>query len=129
MYAGHSAVLQFTPNKDMDLVFGLLAPSVEFVQIYESGLSQRVLGQPQIQVFGPVGNYPGTVTVGGETADVPQWQNGSFVANFPSSGVSGPDVVVSVRDHPSNVARLTEWQGGSFTYTDTWTGQGSDSGN
>ena len=125
--ASSGSVLKFTPNREMSSVFGLLAPSVAFVQIYESGLTNPVLGQPQLQIFGIFGNAEGSVTVGGQGASIPPdgtgWSPTEIVANFPSSGASGSDITVSVQGHPSNAARLTEWLG-RFTLKDRWTGNG-----
>jgi len=124
-----TALLNFTPNPDFNgvgtSVFGLLAPSIGTVAVIENGAyvipGQSALSFEPTSVFG---SDPGsvTVTVDGQSAGAAFGSLTLF--NFPTPGVgagSAGDVIVTVRNHHSNVARLTEWQG---TFTGNMPGPG-----
>jgi hypothetical protein len=122
VYQPENAVLQFTPNANLSSVFGLLSPSIGWAQIWESGLTNRVLGQPQLQIFGLFGSAAATLTVGGQQiSDFSPITAYEVLADFPSSAASGSDITVSVQGHPSNTVRLTEWLG-QFNVKNQWTG-------
>ena len=51
-------------------------------------------------------------------AKIESWSPSAIVVDLTLSGEgSAGDVQVTVRDHKSNVARLTEWRGNQFNYT------------
>jgi hypothetical protein len=100
--------------------FGLLAPSIGDIEVDERNQRLALFGSFGGTFGSPSGQYPGTLTVGGQTAEIVGWtSDGSLItANFPTPGVgpgSAGDVIVTVRGHQSNIARITEWQG-NFTY-------------
>lgn len=117
--------LNFTPGTGS---FAQLAPSISNMEVDE------IMGPSgQLTIHGSFGEDPrqsgsagdGIVTVGGPNspADIVSWNNDEIVVNLTSSGPgSSGDVQVTVRNHRSNVARLTEWQS---TFRGLWKGAGS----
>lgn len=120
------AVLKFTQNSSLDLarVFGLLAPSIDQVEVDEAG----TLTPPNnFFITGLFGSDLPTVTVGGDnpskgTTATTGGRELSSCADSepdivkcgdlsPSGDGSAGNVQVSVRGHNSNIAQLTYWQG------------------
>jgi hypothetical protein len=102
------------PN-DGPTQFGLLAPSIAFMDADPPGQPNK------LRIWGLLGNDQSqtTVTVGGQKLDNVSLNKGGgvLIADLPPSGPSSAgDVVVAARDHNSNVARVTKWQG-TFRYT------------
>jgi hypothetical protein len=122
-------VLLFTQNPDPTVnpgsSFGLLAPSIAYSLVWESGILPASLGQSQLQMFGNFGSEPSslTVTLGGVTVPFQLFPSTEMIVDDPQQATG--DVFVTVRGHKSNFARLTEWQA-QFTYTRTSQG-GSNS--
>jgi hypothetical protein len=109
-------LLKFTQNPGTS--FSLLAPSISNLTVDET------MGQGgQLTVNGIFGDDPrqttsGSVTVGGRDANIQSWNSNQIVVDLSlSGGGSAGDVVVTVRGHKGNVARLTEWRGNAFNYT------------
>jgi hypothetical protein len=117
-----AANLKFDANGS----FGLLAPSISNM------VANEIEGQNgQLFINGSFGADPrggsggGTngVTVGGQNANIVNWSPTLITVDLAESGAGAAgDVTVTVRDHKSNVARLTEWHGTPFTYTITGAG-------
>jgi hypothetical protein len=121
----------FTAEQD---VFGLLAPSIDQLQIDES--STFTSPPANFILTGLFGSEVGVVTVGGANPTDPtkstamtggralsacfaddQVDNRIDCGDLPPSGDgSAGNVQVSVRGHNSNIAQLTYWQG-PFTFT------------
>ncbi len=121
------ALLGFSINPTLtqiSQVFGLLAPSIDQVQVDESG----TFDPPNILLLtGLFGSDLATVTVGGDNPapGMTATTGGAELATClnekpdlitcgdlsPSGNGSGGNVQVSVRGHNSNIARLTYWQG------------------
>jgi len=106
--------LKFTPSAGSS--FGLLAPSISNMLVNEfSGQSG------QLTINGTFGQDPrpdGSVQVGGMDAPIESWTPKAIVVDLNITGPgSAGDVQVTVRQHKSNVARLTEWKGQQFLYT------------
>lgn len=94
--------------------FRLLAPSIAQMRVDEETGELIITG-----IFGddPGSSNDGKVTVNGQNIGYTVWQDNLIKCNLPVSGPgSSGDVIVSVRNHKSNVAQLTEWQG-QFIYT------------
>ena len=121
------AMLGFAPAGSSG--FGLLAPSISNMSVDETK------GQGQLTINGIFGQDPrnvaggaegdGVVTVGGPNSPVTivSWAPNQIIVNLTSSGPgSSGDVQVVVRQHKSNAARLTEWQG---TFQGVWAGHDS----
>ena len=112
------ASLQFThfpENSD----FRLLAPSIWFMQVDEYS--------KLITLQGEFGDDPGqnsrAVVIGGQSLNVLTWSNNQILADLPVAGPgSSGEVIVTVRQHKSNTAYLTEWEG---DFIHTVTGKGS----
>jgi len=109
-------LLTFTQNPGTS--FSLLAPSISNMTVDETK------GQGgQLTLNGIFGDDPrqstsGSVTVGGQDANIQSWNSNQIVVDLNlSGGGSAGDVVVTVRGHKSNIARLTEWRGNPFNYT------------
>lgn len=100
-----------TPNGQ----FGLLVPSIAYLAVNEARASLTIYG-----LFGsdPRPTGTGAVTVGGLPVEISSWSDpNTIVTLLPAPGrPSAGDVVVEVRQHTSNVARLTQWEG-TFRYT------------
>lgn len=128
----HDNVGRLSPIEFLDFVpgsgssFGLLAPSISNMAVQEYN------GQNgQLTLNGTFGQNPnnatnggspgdGVVTVGGPNspANIESWDTHQIVVDLNLSGAgSSGDVLVEVRGHKSNVARLTDWRGHQFTYT------------
>lgn len=117
--------LSFRPNtaSGQNSTFGMLAPSIEYV----------VTNEPLNQLFivGSFGTDPritgapsdASVTAGGVKVNIQSWDPNLIVTDLPQFGQAGSvgDIIVSARNHQSNAARLTEWQG-QFTYRATSSG-------
>jgi hypothetical protein len=124
------AVLQFTPPAPGAGDFQLLAPSIGAAQIIEPPGEQGVTA-PQLHLIGLFGPDPrpgggdASVTVDGTSRIIASWSadGTQIITDIPAfgSGSSG-DVVVTVRGHKSNVARITEWL---IQFNYTLTGQGT----
>lgn len=85
-----------------DMGFGQLAPSIYHLQPNEE--------LHQLSITGRFGGIQGTVTIGGTPVTVKTWAPAMIVTSLPDSGAGASgDVVVSVKGHPSNKARLTMW--------------------
>jgi hypothetical protein len=96
----YSSTLQFEINEGN---FGLLAPSIETENVDDES------NPPQLNIAGTFGSEMGTVSVGGaDLADV-AWTAHQIQATLPP--VLAGDVIVTVRGHKSNVARITQWVG------------------
>jgi hypothetical protein len=107
-----SSRLQFETNNEGN--FGLLAPSIETEVVDDES------NPPQLNIAGLFGSEQGTVSVdGSDLADV-AWTANQIQATLPP-GLAG-DVVVKVREHKSNAARITHWEG---DFTSTTIGIGS----
>jgi hypothetical protein len=123
-----NAVLQFTPNPDMDDVFGLLAPSIQTLYVDELNNQLHIGGIFGSDPRNSPGDPNGAVFVGyGASAPVPivNWQANAITTELPTAGESSAgDVFVMVGNHKSNVARLTEWIG-TFRTTAVGGGDGS----
>jgi hypothetical protein len=134
------AVLKFTPNPNLTSnadIFGLLAPSIEFMVVFESAVENLTLAG----LFGTDPGVGGAVTVGGTNppAGMTSTQGGVELPTciwhadlqtigcgdlHPSGSGSSGNVQVTVRGHNSNIARITEWNG-VFTYNMPAGGPGS----
>jgi hypothetical protein len=104
------AFLHFTqaPNSVVGGVFAALTPSIAATYPDES--------QDQLLLLGSFGSDMGTVSVGGVALAGCTWDSSFLKCPLPSSGDGAAgNVVVTVRNHISNVARLTEWRG-TFRY-------------
>lgn len=111
--AGTLAQLTFTQNPNLSSnIFSQLSPSIGPMFSLETGPGAQ--GQPVLNIFGSFGVDPGTdgfVTVGGIQTNVLQWLPDEVLVNLPTGGQGAAgDVVVAVRQHKSNPARMTEWQ-------------------
>jgi hypothetical protein len=124
-----AADLHFKPNAELvpATSFGILAPSISNMTVDETK------GQGQLTIEGIFGQDPrkggspndGVVTVGGPNSPVKivSWTPEEIIVNLTSSGPGGfGDVQVVVRQHKSNVARLTEWLA---TFQGVWAGNDS----
>jgi hypothetical protein len=124
---GSGALLDFTINPTLtqdSQVFGLLAPSIDQVEVDESGTFDP---PNNLLLTGIFGSDLATVTVGGDNPSpgTTATTGGAELATClnaepdlitcgdlsPSGNGSGGNVQVSVRGHNSNIARLTYWQG------------------
>jgi hypothetical protein len=124
--ADGAAQITFTANPFIPTSFGILAPSISNLTVDETK------GQGQLTIEGIFGQNPnsgqsngGVVTVGGPNSPVHivSWTPEKIIVDLTSSGPgSSGDVQVVVRQHKSNVARLTEWQG---TFQGVWAGNDS----
>jgi len=84
--------------------FALLMPSIAYMDVEEES--------DELFIYGMFGSEKGTVTIGGQNADVRNWEQELVVVHLADTGAgSAGDVVVKVRDHESNTAPLTEWRG------------------
>jgi hypothetical protein len=119
------SMLNFERNEGS---FALLAPSISNMTVDET---QGSAGQLTIHgIFGEdprkvPGGSPddGVVTVGDSKVQIVKWTSDPIIVNLTSSGPgSSGDVQVVVRQHKSNVARLTEWHG---TFQGVWAGNDS----
>jgi hypothetical protein len=107
-----NSVLTFTPNSQAQSTFGLLAPSIAFVDVDQRKNQLLITG-----IFGSDPGPSGKVTVGGQTLEIDDWQPDIiFCKNKSSADSPAGDVVVTVREHTSNPARLTDWRG-KFRFT------------
>jgi hypothetical protein len=88
--------------------FGLLAPSIRQLQVEEE--------VNQLLIYGLFGADPGplhrSVSIGGKSIPIVAWSGYVIATSLPPGAVG--DVIVSVNNHTSNVAQLTEWRA-SFT--------------
>ncbi|MFQ5401618.1 MAG: hypothetical protein ACE5E7_18725 [Anaerolineae bacterium] len=84
--------------------FALLMPSIAYMEVEEDS--------DELFILGMFGSEKGTVTIGGQSADVRNWEQELVVVHLADTGPgSAGDVVVKVRDHESNAVPLTEWRG------------------
>lgn len=84
----------------------LLAPSISYVAVHELESKLHIYG-----IFGSDPGADGTVTVDGVPLSQIEWKKNEIVGTIPVSGKGAAgDVIVKVRNHPSNVVQLTEWQ-------------------
>jgi hypothetical protein len=85
--------------------FGLLAPSIKYALINEVEDKAVLKG-----IFGKPAAAERKVTIGGQPADVIDWNEDEITCKLERSGSgSAGDVQVIVREHESNVRRITEW--------------------
>ena len=90
---------------------GLLAPTIEAMWVNE------LIGNLLIRGDFGTDTTDVKVTVGGASVPVVESSNNAVTAAIPTSGSgSAGDVIVTVKGHPSNARRLTEWRG-TFVYT------------
>jgi hypothetical protein len=94
-----TAVLAFTGN-------AILAPSIKNIDVDEAAKTLTFHGQ-----FGSAGD---TVAVGGQSLAIRSWANDTIVTSLPTGG---GDAVVTVNGRSSNPVQLTDWNGGTVTYT------------
>jgi hypothetical protein len=78
-------------------------------------------GEAVLTLYGIFGSDPGEeglVTINGQVVKVKQWAHDKIVVQLPPSQQpnGAGDVVVTVRDHPSNAVPLTLWHG-AFRYS------------
>jgi len=103
-----------------DATFGLLAPSIRRMWVYESP-NLSIFPIDLLFIAGLFGVDPGSaargVSIGGTDAPVMVWAPSMIVVNLPhtGSGAAG-DVVVRNGNRLSNTAQLTEWTV-PFTFT------------
>lgn len=95
--------------------FGVFAPSIEYVLVSESTDELHVVG-----LFGSPPAGQRKVLVGGVEAVVRVWESRKIICHLArSGGGSAGDVQVLVREHRSNVRRLTRWTlTGTYRYTE-----------
>jgi hypothetical protein len=106
----HDLFLQFTPGTAS---FGLLAPSIGNMAVDETKGNN---GQLTINgIFGGDADLTGKVEIGGKEANLESWDANKIVVNLDSD--SSGDVVVTNRNHKSNVARITDWRSDGFHYS------------
>ena len=103
-----------------DATFGLLAPSIRRMWVYESP-NLSLMPSDLLFITGLFGLDPGGadqssdsgargVTIGGTEVSVLLWTPTAIVVNLPHAGAGAAgDVVVRNGDRFSNVAQLTEW--------------------
>jgi hypothetical protein len=116
------ALLSFTPNSIAGLGdFALLAPTIYVEQVLEASLLGLPYPAGTLNIFGTFGTDPrpdpdSKVTVGGLDCPVQfaGWQPDQISCDIPPAAAG--DVVVTVRKHESNKARLTKWNG-TFRYS------------
>ena len=102
-----------------DTEFGVLAPSIQFLFSHPYDEELYLYG-----LFGKDPGNDGQVTVGGSQLAVKEWarddqtQLDKIVCTLPFEGAgSSGDVQVTVRDHKSNIRRLSLYKGDmKFTY-------------
>lgn len=111
------AFLLFFPDTPSADGFQTLAPSIWQMQSHEY--------ENQLEIIGNFGQNPGSrgaVMIDGILCPISSWTEGplgSIVCDLPKSGNgSAGDVIVTVDQHKSNAATLTEWEG---DFTDTVT--------
>jgi len=116
-----AALSFFQPDTKPPSKFGLLAPSIYFVSVDESKGELHVFG-----TFGSDARPNASVTVGGVQYQIKDWKQGQvaeLVIDLPPSGQgSAGDVFVTIRQHKSNVAQLTDW---NAQFLQTFDGPGS----
>jgi hypothetical protein len=107
-----AALVFITPDTPPPSQFGLLAPSIYFVAVDELNDELHILG-----TFGSDARPNASVTIGGVRHDtIKDWkkqgQLDELVIDLPRFGQgSAGDVLVTIRQHKSNVAQLTDWNG------------------
>jgi len=111
-----AATISFTPGAGDS---GMLAPSIQFVTLYEAPFYQT--DKTKMEIAGLFGNDPGAskrkVTIADTPVEVKNWAPDKVTCDIPNFGEgSVGDVVVAVNDHKSNKVPLTEWNI-KFTYT------------
>ena len=126
------ANLLITPLTTASNQFGLLAPSIQNVQV------GGTVSAPIFYVQGNFGSNPqktGTVTLypqgapaspgasGGTALKIISWQTGQIQCSVPPSG---GDIVVTVNGVASNPRRLTEWKG-TLNYSGSGPGSHTES--
>jgi hypothetical protein len=107
------AFVRFTTNPaQTQTSFGLLAPSIALAPVVDVGIGSYLPGT--LRIVGSFGSDPrpdpdSGVTVGGLDCPVQAdgWKPDEIVCDLPSDAAG--DVVVTVRRHASNKARLTKW--------------------
>jgi hypothetical protein len=140
---GYDAVtksfLVIEPNPKSQSEFTLLAPSISYMKMDEGednagNKAQLTIngifdsGQPSVMVGGSIDTSSRGIPVvtGGKDVDVVSWSPSQIVVTLPYSGLgSAGNVQVTVRDHVSNVAQLTEWRSQPDQVTFTLTGAGT----
>jgi hypothetical protein len=124
---GHgTAKFTFSTKSGSDC--GILAPSIEFITLYEAPFHDTA--KTKMELAGLFGDDPGdskrTVTVGGTKVDVTEWAADKVTCDIPNFGEgSVGDVVVEVASHRSNKVPISEWTI-PFTYTWHWYGSLTD---
>jgi hypothetical protein len=97
--------------------FGLLAPTIRNMTVDEQGKTLKIYGE-----FGDEPGSGGIVSVGGTVMNSRTWTPDEIDIKKLPDTASG-DVYVQVRNHKSNVARLTDWRGQIRYY---WNNDGSE---
>jgi len=127
---GHgTAKFTFSTSSGSDC--GILAPSIEFITLYEAPFYDTA--KTKMEIAGLFGDDPGeskrTVTVGGTKVDVTEWAADMVTCDIPNFGQgSVGDVIVEVAGHKSNKVPISEWTI-PFAYTRTWYGSLTDTFN
>ncbi len=95
--------------------FGLFAPSIEYVLVSESTDELHLIG-----LFGNPAADARKVLIGGSDAAVVSWEPRKIVCRLQRNGAgSAGDVQVIVREHRSNIRRITRWTlHGTFRQTE-----------
>jgi hypothetical protein len=84
----------------------ILAPSIAYVLVDEMESKLHLFG-----IFGTDPQSDGQVTVDGVAMKTDSWKKDEIVCPIPTTGKgSAGDIIVTVRDQPSNAVQLTEWQ-------------------
>jgi len=100
-----------------DDAFGLLAPSIRQMYVFES--YAREIAPDLLFIVGLFGRDQGSgrfdplrgVSIGGNDVPIFDWGPNLIAVELPHTGAgSSGEVVVRVRNHTSNVAQLTEWE-------------------
>jgi len=94
---------------------GQLVPTLHNALVYYPAQGSEHAGEWVLEIAGEFGTDVGVVSVGGTAlALLEPWDNSRLVAALPPS-MNGPgshgDLVVTVRNHPSNAVPLTKWTG------------------
>jgi len=94
---------------------GQLVPTIHNANIFNPGQGSQHAGQWVLEIAGEFGTEEGVVSVNDVGLVLLEpWANDRLVAALPPS-MTGPgtfgDLIVKVRDHPSNAVPLTQWTG------------------
>lgn len=111
---GGSLILQYSQGAP-----GQLVPTIHNANVYNPAQGSPHAGKWVLEIAGEFGTDQGVVTVNGialtllQDTDGKDWKTDKIFAELPS--LSGPasygDLIVTVRNHPSNAVPLTKWTG------------------